>query len=256
MITQKTVAKLALISISLHHNQIWLEAPGMNTLMINNDLDVSSNRVFEFDIHKFNGTGNFRLLLPESSLLLLFTGYYYSKEAEDWFSKFLNFNCKLVKFSEDLDLRTTTSAVDETVNQIIYQSRCPILLINQTSIDDLNSRLSECDHVSYRNFRPNIFIEKAGTFAEDKWNRLKIKDLTFRNIQPCSRCLLITVDPDKGVFNTNLQPLKMLRSYRIHEKTKHLFRPNAPLFGVNLTALAEGFIDVGSKLEIIDYLDN
>lgn len=49
--------RLALIVTSLHGNEIWLDAPEMETLKINVETDVSSNEVIEFDIFGAMGKG-------------------------------------------------------------------------------------------------------------------------------------------------------------------------------------------------------
>lgn len=60
------------------------------------------------------------------------------------------------------------------------------MLINQASIDDLNTRI---DHVvEPLQFRPNIIVEGPKAYEEDTWNWVRIGDnVVFRNIKPCTR---------------------------------------------------------------------
>lgn len=62
----------------------------------------------------------------------------------------------------------------------------PFNLINEASIDDLNSRLTDCK-VSERNFRPNFVLVGAQPYAEDNWKFVKIGENVFEIIKPCTR---------------------------------------------------------------------
>lgn len=59
------------------------------------------------------------------------------------------------------------------------------MLINQASIDDLNTRI---DHiVEPLQFRPNIIVKGPKAFEEDNWNWVRVGDSVFRNVKPCTR---------------------------------------------------------------------
>lgn len=145
--------------------------------------------------------------------------------------------------------------MDPIINHVIYQDRCPIMLINHASIEDLNTRLPKDEQVDVRNFRPNIYVTGSGPYAEDDWKHIKIGNITFNNIMPGGRCILTTVDQDKGARNTSLNPLPTMRKYRIKEHIKHKFNPNAPLFGINLSPYDDGSISTNQKVQILDYVD-
>lgn len=160
----------------------------------------------------------------------------------------------MVKFDEKLGYRNTKSLTDGTENKITFQDGGPGMLMNQASIDELNTRLKPKDQVYYRNFRPNIFVTGTGAFTEDKWKHFKINDVTLKNIQPCDRCILPTVNPDTGIKNPDMEPLRTLRAYRIFESTEHLFN-KSPLFGIFTTPTVPGFITTESKIEVLDYIE-
>lgn len=63
------------------------------------------------------------------------------------------------------------------------------MLINQASMDDLNSRI---DHiVKPLQFRPNIVVKGPAPFEEDNWNWVRIGDsVVFRNVKPCTRYVM------------------------------------------------------------------
>ncbi|CAD0203831.1 unnamed protein product [Chrysodeixis includens] len=89
----------------------------------------------------------------------------------------------------------------------------PFNLINEASVDELNTRLTECQ-VTERNFRPNFVLTGAKAYAEDNWKFVKIGDNVFEIIKPCTRCILTTIDPETGVRNTKTEPLETLKGYR------------------------------------------
>lgn len=94
-------------------------------------------------------------------------------------------------------------------------------------------------------FRPNLVIsgvERA--FAEDTWRRIKIGEVLFNVAKPCERCVMTTVEQEKGV-SSGKEPLKTLATFRLFEGY------NSPIFGQNLIPEQEGVIRVGDHIEIL-----
>ena len=60
------------------------------------------------------------------------------------------------------------------------------MLINQASIDELNSHL---DHVvKPLQFRPNLVVKGPGAYDEDNWKWVKVGDnVVYRVLKPCTR---------------------------------------------------------------------
>jgi uncharacterized protein YcbX len=90
-----------------------------------------------------------------------------------------------------------------------YPDNSSYTLQNEASIADLNSRLSE--PVSPLHFRPNFLVKGAEALEEDNWDWIKIGQVVFRNIKPCTRCIFTTVDPETGVKSPSIEPLKTLK---------------------------------------------
>ena len=86
---------------------------------------------------------------------------------------------------------------------------------------DLNARLS--DPLSIRRFRTNFLFSGGTPFQEDAFQDFKIGSVDFRGIKNCSRCVLITRDPDTGVKGK--EPLLTLQNYR-QKGTKTMFGQN------------------------------
>ena len=118
----------------------------------------------------------------------------------------------------------------------------PLLVVNQSSLDELNSRLES--PVDMRRFRPNIVVEGAGAWAEDTWRSVSVGESRLDLVKPCSRCVMTTVNPDTGEKDSATQPLKTLASYR---KTR-----DGVIFGQNAVHQKPGVIAVGDKVTVLN----
>lgn len=95
--------------------------------------------------------------------------------------------------------------------QGLYTDLTSFMLMNKSSVDDLNTKLN--DKVNHRYFRPNILVDgdNIPPFDEDNWEWIKIGHVVFRSVKPCTRCTLTTINPDDGVRNKQEEPLKTLK---------------------------------------------
>lgn len=98
-----------------------------------------------------------------------------------------------------------------SLSQGAYPDATSYTLMNEASIADLNTRLEE--PVTPQHFRPNFVVKGAEVLEEDKWDWVKIGHVVFRNVKPCTRCIFTTVDPDSGVKNAKVEPLKTLKRF-------------------------------------------
>ncbi|KAF5274889.1 hypothetical protein FQA39_LY07071 [Lamprigera yunnana] len=134
----------------------------------------------------------------------------------------------------------------------MYSDLTSFLLLNQSSVDDLASKISS-DSITHRNFRPNILIEGAAPFAEDNWRWIKIGDAIFYSVKSCTRCVLTTVNPETAIKSATNEPLQTLRMYRKLKDLKNInVDGNLPLMGVNLGLHAIGKINVADTVFIVD----
>ncbi|XP_039757741.1 mitochondrial amidoxime-reducing component 1-like [Pararge aegeria] len=141
-------------------------------------------------------------------------------EASEWFSRLLDrssLNFRLVYYAspESRSLRANTNQLYKfTKNDTgALPDEVPYNLINEASVEDLTSRVSDCK-VTPRNFRPNFVLSGAKAYDEDNWKFVKIGDNVFEIIKPCFRCILTTIDPETGVRNEKVEPLETLKTYR------------------------------------------
>ena len=136
-------------------------------------------------------------------------------------------------------------AVRKFQDVVSFADGYPILLIGKGSLADLNAKLE--NPVPMNRFRPNLVVENSESFAEDKWKKIKIGDTIFHLVKPSERCVITTVDQEKGVFGGK-EPLKTLATYRLEKSATG----QKILFGQNL--IAESFggkIKIGDKIEIL-----
>ena len=141
-----------------------------------------------------------------------------------WFSKLLDKPCKFVHFPEE-NPRPVNPKYKVNDENVGLADAYPFLIIGQSSLDDLNSRLAE--PVPMNRFRPNFVFTGGVPFEEDSWRHFTIGANRFVGVKLCDRCVLTTVNQETAVKGT--EPLKTLSSYRR--------RDNKVYFGQNLVAL-------------------
>ena len=118
----------------------------------------------------------------------------------------------------------------------------PLLLIGQASLEDLSQRVGR--PLEMLRFRPNLVIEGCEAYAEDGWKRLRIGDLEFRVVKPCSRCIMTTVDPQTGERDADREPFATLQKYRSEA--------DGAMFGQNLVNDGNGRLEVGMPVTILE----
>ncbi len=160
-------------------------------------------------------------------------------EYDQWFSKKLGFDVFLVKMPESTKRRVDPKYA-KNGESVSFADGMPYLLIGQSSLDELNSRLD--NPVPMDRFRPNIVFSGGKAYDEDHMNSIRIGELDFSIIKPCARCIMTTVNQKTGKMEK--EPLKTLSRYRAVN--------NKVLFGQNMVALSNGKIQVGDPL-ILSY---
>jgi uncharacterized protein YcbX len=221
-LTQRTHPKMALLKTKISHNKLILS-------------------------HKTEDIAP--LVIPIKSKLSetaivniwddLVTAYLVGKYSDEWLSNILNYKCRLVFMPDD-----TQRFVDRTYasqNEIVsFADAYPFLIIGQSSLNDLNSRLPE--ELPMNRFRPNFVFSGGEPYEEDSWKKFKIGEIIFEAIKPCSRCTTITVDQDSAEKKD--EPMRTLAAYRTVN--------NKVMFGMNLIHEGTGILHVGDEIEILE----
>lgn len=165
------------------------------------------------------------------------------QEAAEWFSGFLETRCKLVRVIDDG--RTHRSSISGEEFPVYGQDGYPILIIGQSSLDDLNSRV-DGEKIPMRNFRPNIVVSGVPAYAEDTWKHIRIGRVEIRVVKSCQRCPIPTTNQETGKQPENpweAEPLHTLLTYRSVEG-------GGVIFGVNCVPENKGWINLGDTVEI------
>jgi uncharacterized protein len=148
-------------------------------------------------------------------------------EADAWVSAFLQQSVRLAYM--DMDARRAVDpAYAQPGDEVSFADGYPLLVISQAALDGLNARLAATGAapVTMAHFRPNLVVDGVAAHAEDDWRRVRIGDVAFDAVKPCTRCVFTTVDPALGRRRDDGQPLNVLKDYR---RT-----PAGITFGMNL----------------------
>jgi len=169
----------------------------------------------------------------------LVTAFLVGKYADEWLSDILDSKCRLVYMPDETQRFVDRSYAAQ--NEIVsFADAYPFLIIGQSSLDDLNSRLDE--KLQMNRFRPNLVFSGGEPYEEDSWKKFRIGDIIFEAVKPCSRCSTITVDQETA--EVTAEPLKTLATYRAVD--------NKVMFGMNLVHEGNGKVNVGDEIIVLE----
>ncbi|CAF0765958.1 unnamed protein product [Brachionus calyciflorus] len=229
--TQRQLPRMALINLNVDGESLVFDAPGKSRIKvpINPKLDKKINcRVWNLHID----------------------AYPYGGEIKKWINDFLQTEgLDLVIFKGDDSDPRKSIEINEAANLgretdvVIFEDYSPFMLISVNSLEELNKKLE--NKVPMKQFRPNFVVDGCSGFSEDDWNNFKIGESRFCKIKHCTRCLLTTVDQEKGERDPEQQPLKTLKEFRMNEA----LYGKSPMFGINLGIDNPGlFVSIGDKI--------
>ncbi|WP_457667377.1 MOSC domain-containing protein [Thiolapillus sp.] len=218
-LTQRELPRMALVRPRIMETGLLLHAPGMFDL----EVPADSDEVMEVQVWR------------DACVARVMNA-----AADQWLSDFLGVACRLVYLPQE-QRRQVDQDYARSEDQVGFADGFPFLLISRASLDDLNRRMGL--ELPMERFRPNLVVEGCDAYAEDSWKRIRIGDIDFRVVKPCSRCVIPTVNPETGEREGN-EPLKTLMSYRKEG--------NNVYFGQNLLHDAQGTLKNGMAVEILE----
>jgi uncharacterized protein len=224
-LTQRTFPEMALLQVSLHPNGLVVKHKHKNlrTLFI----------PFVPATHYY---------LPVQIWDDLVEAVEVSPEATHWFTAALGRFCRLV-YMPETGQRQTDLDYANPGEWVSFADSFPILIIGQSSLDDLNKRLE--NPVPINRFRPNLVFTGGLPFGEDYWQKFRIGELDFKGIKPCARCVVTTIDQE--TIRKSAEPLRTLATYRTPLGT------NKVNFGLNVTPVTwNKIIQTGDKIEVLE----
>jgi uncharacterized protein YcbX len=216
-LTQREHPRMALIRPQLNADMLELRAPGMLRLQI--PLDLSDpNSASTLDVRVWNDTVK---------------AYDCDEMTAHWFSNALGVECRLVRFHPDAKRVANPQWTDGVEAPTLFSDGYPMLVISESSLADLNEKLTSQgrDALPMNRFRPNIVIGGTGAFDEDFAESITIADVVLKPVKPCPRCPIPSVDQATGQVGPD--PLDVLQSYRANPKVD-----GAITFGMNAILLA------------------
>ena len=163
-----------------------------------------------------------------------------SSEASLWFTQALGIPTRLVYMPEESQRKIDAqySLTGEEITS--FSDGYPILIIGQSSLDDLNNRLE--NPVNINRFRPNFVFTHGEPFEEDAWHEFTIGNIRFFGVKPCARCIMTTIDQETGE-KKGKEPLLTLNKYRK--------AANKILFGQNVLISQLGTVSVGDDVTVV-----
>ncbi len=180
-VTQRDVARMALIQPTLKTDVMTLRAPGMLALQ------VSLNEVHDA----------VRVTVWRDEVAAFDMG----AVAAQWFSDFLGQPLRLVRFDPDQKRLASARWCAPVAAEVAFADAFPLLVTAQASLDELNRRLAAggTAPVTMQRFRPNLVLGGLAAHDEDHIDELRFDTpdglVRLRLVKPCSRCNIPDVDP-------------------------------------------------------------
>jgi uncharacterized protein YcbX len=228
-LTQREFPRMALIKPRPDGGNLRVSAPGMGDLLLPRAWheDVPTRRVQIWDD-----------LVRAADC---------GEVAADWFTAALGARepIRLVRFHHDVVRPTSVKWTGGLSSQTRFADAYPLLLIGQSSLDDLNLRLRAAgrDALPMDRFRPNLVITGLEAFEEDYTASLSTGAAEIRPVKPCARCPIPSIDQATGVPGPD--PLDILQTYRANPRMD-----GAVCMGMNciVSAGAGSVLRVGQEL--------
>jgi uncharacterized protein len=218
-LTQRQHPQLALLQVALSESELSVISKVDPSREISFDLEMNSGK--EMQVSVWGDVVTALQVAPAVSA---------------WFSDFLGMNVDLVRMpdSSHRKLDPRYAVQEESVS---FADGMPYVIIGQASLDELNGRLA--DPVGMDRFRPNLVFSGGEAFTEDQFKQLQIGEVEFQVVKPCARCVMITVDQERGTKGK--EPLATLATYRSQGSKVY--------FGQNAVALSQGIVRVGDPIQ-------
>lgn len=221
-LSQRILPQMAWIHTSLDERHLFLSAPSMVPLIVERD-PVGQPR---------------KVIVWKDTC----TAHDMGDKAAEWLSQFLGMEVRLVFLPEDSVRKINPKYATNPDDQVGFADGFPFLLISQASLSDLNQRMSKS--LRMNRFRPNLVLSGCEPYEEDNWKKIRIGEIIFHFVKPCSRCIITNVDQERAQKSN--ETLEALASYRKAD--------GGIMFGQNLVHEGIGNLKVGSEIEILEYV--
>lgn len=220
-LTQRNIPQMALIHLSISEKDLNARFAADNSYP-GISIPLQADNIQKVDVIIWNDRCKAQLV---------------GNDYDDWFSDLLKVRCRLV-YMPDTEKRIVEKKFISENKIVSFADAYPFLLIGQSSLDDLNSRLEQ--PIPMNRFRTNFVFTGGKPYEEDTWKKFEIGNVEFQAVKPCARCVITTTDQQTA--ERNEEPLKTLSAYRKIG--------NKVMFGMNLIAVNNGFVSIGDSIKL------
>jgi MOSC domain-containing protein len=185
MITQRECPRLATLTPSVESEGLRVTVPGHQVVFVPHEAGSWTNQEVVVDVwgHSYVGVAA-------------------AASINQQLSEVIGMPCQLLSIRAD---------VFRTKRDVAFHDDSPILIISESSLEELNRRLAV--PLPMNRFRPNIVVRDTVPFEEDGWQRIAIGEAVFHAIKACERCVITTVDQATGT-PSGTEPLATLAKFR------------------------------------------
>jgi uncharacterized protein len=221
LVTQREFPRLARVSLERKGESLVVDAPGLQPLTIVPPGPDASRMAATV----WNDTVEAALCAPA---------------VQDWFSRFIGESCRLVYLSAAAERPFPEAGPGATLGT--WADAAPLTILSTASVQALAAEVGR--PLEMERFRPNLVVDGVTAYAEDGWKRVRIGGIEMDVVQPCTRCVLTTVDPLRGDKSPDQEPLRTLARIRRG--------PKGALLSQHAVALGEGELVVGAPVEVLE----
>ncbi len=166
-------------------------------------------------------------------------GQVVSEEINEWLSQVLQRTVTLV-YMADITHRQVDTNYASLGTRTGFTDGFPFLIVSQNSINYLHQDLTF--NLDAQRFRPNIVVTGCKAFSENDWKKIRINNLEFNLVKPCSRCVIPSIDPSTGLIQEQVMQVLLA----------HCSKDGEVYFGQNALHQGEGVLAVGQEVELIN----
>ncbi|XP_045160180.2 mitochondrial amidoxime-reducing component 1-like [Mercenaria mercenaria] len=230
------IPQLTLIRTSIEGDNLRLDAPNVEPLLLPITPEINEENIVTVFVKE----------LPQSAIDC-------GDKAAAWLSKVLGKdNLRLHHSAPTVEKRLSHKVskdwptLIQQHDEVAFQDFVTCMIMSESSMDTLNKRLEK--PVSPLQFRPNLMIEGSQPFDEESWQNVYIGDkAATRFVDKCTRCQIVTINPDTGSRDKENQPLTEMKKFRCMEP----YGSFKPVMGIHTAVEAEGEIKIGDPVYVI-----
>jgi uncharacterized protein len=203
-VSQRELARMALVQPELRESTLALHAPGRPTLELSLQALGPQRQVQVWD----------------DTVAALDMG----NAAAQWLQQSLGTaGLQLVRFDPAVRRECSRKWTQGLLAQTQFADGYPVLVCTSTAVDELNALLAAQGEaaVGMERFRPNIVLDDTLAHDEDHWSEMDVLGApdnpsavlaSLRLVKPCARCPIPDIDPATGVSHPAVGDT--LRAYR------------------------------------------